>query len=189
MAAGVAAGQHSRAISLAEPYFPFRNTMCSIRGNKQTQGAGHRPRSRASTERGDAERGAALSPDPGTPGELCQARAAFQRLSGCPLSSPKPASLLLCQRWNTPDPSFWASMGVAAVTILFFFFLIDLFSCAESPLAGRIFRCGMQTVGCEMWDLIPQPGLNLSPLYWECKAWRLDHQEVPLLFLNCAKNT
>ena len=121
---GEGSRQHSKAISLVTLYFPFRNTMCNIRGNKQTQGANHRPPGEDSPLSEETQREEQPSPPgPGAPGELCPGPSCLQRLSWCPLSSPKPASLLLCQRRNDPDQSSWASMGLAAVTILFFFLI------------------------------------------------------------------
>ena len=43
------------------------------------------------------------------------------------------------------------------------------------------FSCGMQTLTCSMWDLIPWPGIKpMSPCIW---SWSLSHwttREVPI---------
>ena len=38
----------------------------------------------------------------------------------------------------------------------------ELFSCGK-----QILSCSMWTLGCGMWDLVPWPGIEPWPLYWE----------------------
>ena len=38
--------------------------------------------------------------------------------------------------------------------------------CQVLVVACGIFSCGMRTLGCSMWDIVPWPG-NLGPLHWE----------------------
>ena len=37
--------------------------------------------------------------------------------------------------------------------------------------ACGIFSCGMQTLSCHMWDLLPDQGSNLGPLHCECRVF------------------
>lgn len=30
--------------------------------------------------------------------------------------------------------------------------------------------CSMQTLSFSMWDIVPDQGLNLGPIYWECES-------------------
>ena len=63
---------------------------------------------------------------------------------------------------------------VCVGSLLSFLKNICLFGCAGSQVvssifvvACRIFSCGMLTLGCSMWDLVPHQGSNLGPLHWE----------------------
>ena len=37
-------------------------------------------------------------------------------------------------------------------------------------MACEIFSCGIRTLSCSIWDLLPEPGSNLGPLHWECEV-------------------
>ena len=48
--------------------------------------------------------------------------------------------------------------------------------------ACRIFSWGMQTLRCGMWDLVPWPGIEPTPLAWGAQSLILTHftiREVP----------
>ena len=34
----------------------------------------------------------------------------------------------------------------------------------------RIFTCGIRTLSCGMWDLVPRPGTKPRPLDWGCSV-------------------
>ena len=42
---------------------------------------------------------------------------------------------------------------------------LQLWHVASLVVACRIFSCGMLTLGCSMWDLVPHQGSNLGPLH------------------------
>ena len=50
-------------------------------------------------------------------------------------------------------------------TVLFFNLFIWL--CQILVAAHGIFNCGIQTLGCSMWDLVARPGIKPKPLHWE----------------------
>ena len=57
------------------------------------------------------------------------------------------------------------------------YLLISLFDCARSQLrhTGSVifteacgsFSCGMRSLHCSKWDLVPRSGIKSSPLHWE----------------------
>ena len=61
---------------------------------------------------------------------------------------------------------------------------------AASGLSCGIFSCGMRTLSCSMWDLVPWPGIEGGPP--ALGAWRFNHwttREVPVLLNFCLFST
>ena len=73
----------------------------------------------------------------------------------------------------------WTRLGWTFLKILFIYLavwgigcgILDLWSllCCVGSLveACGIFNCGMWTLSCNMWDLVPQLGIEPGPLHWE----------------------
>ena len=62
------------------------------------------------------------------------------------------------------------------VTVSFFFFKKKLFTYLTATglhCGCRFFSCGMQLLGCSMWNLVPWPGIELRPP--ALRAWSLSH--------------
>ena len=92
-------------------------------------------------------------------------------------------------------PAFFFSpscfpVGCSPFFFFFFFFLVFIYFHLFIWLSWVIVAGhGIFHLHCSMWDLIPQPGIKLSPLHWECgvwcaksesvKSWTLDHQGSP----------
>ena len=64
-------------------------------------------------------------------------------------------------------------------------FIIFIFGCAGSSLCGVVVCRLSCSVACGM--LVPQQGLNLSPLHWKADSQPLDQQGNPKLALFCCK--
>ena len=56
---------------------------------------------------------------------------------------------------------------------------IFIWLCWDLVEASRIVSCGMGTLGWDMWDLVPWPGLNLGPLHLAFLSHWMDHQGGP----------
>ena len=54
----------------------------------------------------------------------------------------------------------------------------DLFTWLYQGFAAvcRIFSCGMQTLSCSMWGLVPWPGIEPRPLALRVQSQPVDHQ-------------
>ena len=62
------------------------------------------------------------------------------------------------------------------VTVSFFFLKKKLFTYLTATglhCGCRFFSCGMQLLGCSMWNLVPWPGIELRPP--ALRAWSLSH--------------
>ena len=71
-------------------------------------------------------------------------------------------------------------MATHSSILFFFFFLIYLFYLAALSLS-----CGMCTLNCGMWDLVPWLGIEHRPL---AVSLPLDHQTSPALQYSCLDN-
>ena len=68
-------------------------------------------------------------------------------------------------------------MCVCVCVCVCVYLLVSLFDCARSQLrhTGPVifietcesFSCGMRTLSCSKWDLVPRSGIKSSPLHWE----------------------
>ena len=59
--------------------------------------------------------------------------------------------------------------------------------CLAFVVAYRIFSVGIWTLSSSMWDLVPWPGIEPSPLYWECQVLATGppgKSQAPLLLNN-----
>ena len=79
---------------------------------------------------------------------------------------------------NQPPPS--------AGSTSYFYFYLFIWLWWVLVAACRIFSCGMQTLGCSMWDLVPWPGFETGPpATGVCNLSHWATREVPhVLLLN-----
>ena len=76
-------------------------------------------------------------------------------------------SCLLLIKYKSTLPNLWA--------LLSFFFFFNL--------AVLGLRCGIQTLCCDMWDLVLWSGTEPSPLSWECRLLTTGPpREVPMCY-------
>ena len=47
------------------------------------------------------------------------------------------------------------------------FIILFIWPCQILVVACGIFRCGMPTLNCSMWGLVPWPGMEPGPLHWK----------------------
>ena len=67
------------------------------------------------------------------------------------------------QRWEA-NTGFHFITWVAGTYSHFLVFIIFIYwLCQVSGAAHGIFSCGIQTLGCGMWDLVPWPGIEPGP--------------------------
>ena len=59
------------------------------------------------------------------------------------------------------------SMDRAIIVVFFKFIWLHRVLLAACRI---FFSCGMRTLGCGMWDLVPDQGLNPDPLPWEYRV-------------------
>ena len=99
--------------------------------------------------------------------------------------------------WRHPTELTNPEMALP-LDFFFFFFNIYLFGCTGSQLwhagsslwcAGS-FSCGMQTLNCDMWDIVPWPGIEPGPAVlgkWSPSHWTT--REVPGLLIKWDKDS
>ena len=74
---------------------------------------------------------------------------------------------------------YWPSiynMGCWDIQSFFntYYFYLFTWLCQVSVVTHGIFSCGIQTLSCGMWDLVPWPGIE--PRHSAQGAWNLSHQ-------------
>ena len=97
------------------------------------------------------------------------------------------AYLLMGYHTRRGDPDSISSPPLLLIPLWFFLYIFCCGTAKHRIFTAEcgIFICGMQTLSCGMWDLVPWPGIGPSPPalgVWSFSHWTT--REVPIVIQN-----